>query len=152
MFGKTTTNTFLGEDETMTDDNSTDVDMATESSNMDTNECNWEYEHDDFYYGDIPPCISIGDLELKMARGLYKLYNISRHHAQNCKDMNCEARNPIEIINNTVRILDRWFEHDANNTNRFNYMVCEGDEFDEFVQKVKVNLTNLIQGSMSWNF
>jgi uncharacterized protein involved in tolerance to divalent cations len=82
------------------------------------------------YYGKIQKNITVGKLVDIMADAFIKYEKDYKDH-----------EGPEESMN-LFETLDYWFEHDPNLKNRFNYIKSE-DEFDDFVEKVKIRITEL---------
>lgn len=91
-----------------------------------TVECDdeYEFESDAYYYGEIPEDITKQQLVEIMKEGILKLQ--TEYYEKENKYLNEEE---------VGEILDRWFEHDANDNDEFDHLVPE-DEFEDFINLV----------------
>ena len=86
----------------------------------------WNVRHDEYYYGDIPPDLTFKKLQKIMKNGIIKYKK--------------EAGLYNEILSrkDLADVLERWFEHDSNTNDYFDYIVDE-DEYDTFSRNVIEN-------------
>lgn len=80
----------------------------------------WEPRSDEYYYGDIPIHCTLLELRNIMKDGLIKIKREAEEHG--------EKVDPDWLSN----VLDRWFEHDSNRENKFDYLLDDDDEIEQF--------------------